>query len=874
MIAGGAKQNNLFLHYGIYDNSANTDESIKIISVPTNTVNINATISSLIAKGTSSPLQLSSPDKIRNTAGERLLGQQISQSLASDLDNIRTQINTLNIKAQTPPTMSSLLLTNAQGQVVAAIGDFTYQGLNYRNYYNEIHVGNPLGTRDPSQALFNANLDGSVVIGQHGWLDVHDFWGGNAAWIGTQFDTLPITGAFNNGANLIRLQVNDHPLATDNTVEVRNMQMAGVPNATGTWSITVIDANTIDLQGSVWAGSFVLPAAPGGIDTLAPTIDRVLQVTGCIQTPGGTTVRLKFSIPTGYESGTAVTVADVKGVPNATGQWITSIPATLAVTGAVDNGSGLIRLTVAGQNFATGDRPQVLNVGGVPNADGYWVVTVVDSTHVDLQGSVFDGVYTTGGTITFLNANLVDLAESPYTGSPSVFAGTYSAGGTCLEYFAGMLAQTVAVGPSFQNYKLRAFPSGDLRINNAEIQLTSASGQITLDPNSTQIILTNFTNLSSITLDATVPSLTFRDQTGTPQVTLEILQETPLAVTVATNANPVVMTVPTCVTANPSGSPYINGDTVLVQGATGNTNINGYRIIENVTNTNTFTMTDLFGSVIKGNGALAGTVTCTRYYAGLLAQSLALGLSWPGYRLRFFADGTLRISNATIDASIITNSSVTVTSFSSVGGTAPNTITLAVANGLLNITGAGTQAGKGIATFDQLGLKGQTPAPTEPGAGFADIYYETGGTPGLFYNLGGAAWLPLAGAAQTISTPTVSLQIAGSAVGITGTQTCSCIQTGKQVLLLITITLTNKGAGAGAVTLSLGTIPTVAVAGNGIVSNLANMLLLTSSVDGYLAAASTSIVLEQTGAAASAGLVDTNLTNTSSFSLVLGYQST
>ncbi len=783
--------------------------------MPTNSVNINATISSLIAPGSNSPLQLSSPDKIRNTVGQRLLGQQISQALSTDLDNIRTQINTLNTKAQTPPTMSSLLLTNGQGQVVAAIGNLTYQGVPFVNYFQELHVGNPLSTRDPSQSLFNANQDGSVTIGQNGWLNVHDFWKGNAAWIGTQFDTLPITGASSSPAGLIRLQINKHTLATGNNLEVRNMQFAGVPNATGRWTITVVDVNTVDLQNSVWAGSFVLPAAPGGIDTMAPTIDRMLQVTGCIQTPAGTTIRLLFSVATGYESGTAVTVAAVGGVPNATGQWITSIPATLTVTGAVDNGSGLIRLTVAGQNFTTGDKPQVLNVGGVPNADGYWTVTVIDATHVDLQGSVFAGTYTSGGTITFLHANLVDLAESPYTGAPSVFAGAYVSGGTCLEYFAGMLAQTIAIGPSFANYKLRAFPSGDLRINNASIQLTSATGQIILDPNTTQIILTNFTNLSSITLDASVPSLVFRDQTGTPQVTLEILQESGLAVSSATNANPVVMTVPGCVTANPSGSPYINGDTVLVQGATGNTNINGYRIIENVTNTDTFTMTDLFGSVIKGNGALAGTVTCARYYAGLLAQTLALGASFAGYRLRFFPDGQLLIRNATIDSSVITNSSVTVTSFTSVGGTAPNTITLSVNNGLLTIVGAGTQTGKGIATFDQLALKGQTPAPTAPGAGFAAIYYDTAGSGSLNYNLGGAGWLALAGASQTITTPTVSLQVGGSAVGITGTQTCSCIQTGKQVVLLISITLTNKGAGAGAVTLSLGTIPTLRYRRNG-----------------------------------------------------------
>jgi hypothetical protein len=460
------------------------------------------------------------------------------------------------------------------------------------------------------------------------------------------------------------------------------------------WTVTVIDANTVDLQMSVWAGQFAVPADVAGIQSQLPVIDRILQVTGCVSNGG--LIRLKFGIATNYESGTAVSVQDVSGVPNATGQWITSVPATLTVTGAANNGSGLIRLTIPGQNFTTGDKPQVLGVGGVPNADGYWTVTVIDATHIDLQNSVFAGAYTSGGTVTFLHANVIDLAENVTDGSPSVFAGAYTSGGTCLQYFAGMLAETIAIGPSFGNYKLRAFPSGDLRINNANISLTSSTGQIILNPNTTQITLTNFNNLSQIVLDATVPSLTFFDQTGTADVTLEILQQAALAVASATNASPIVVHVPGAATS-PS---WVNGDTIFIQGATGNTIINGYRIIENFNAiAETFNITDLQGNTLNGNGALAGTVTAARYFAGLLAQSLALGASWWGYRLRFFADGTLKINNAAIDQSTITNSTITG-SFTSVGGTAPNQLTLTINNGLLTISGAGTAAGTGNITID------------------------------------------------------------------------------------------------------------------------------------------------------------------------------
>ena len=74
--------------------------------------------------------------------------------------------------------------------------------------------------------------------------------------------------------------------------------------------------------------------------------------------------------------------------------------ATYTIIGATDNGSGLIRIeTSAPTILQTGDTNIVINsVGGVTNANGTWNVTVVDSTHFDLDGSTFAGSYTSGGT--------------------------------------------------------------------------------------------------------------------------------------------------------------------------------------------------------------------------------------------------------------------------------------------------------------------------------------------------------------------------------------------------------------------------------------------------------------------------------------------
>ncbi len=77
---------------------------------------------------------------------------------------------------------------------------------------------------------------------------------------------------------------------------------------------------------------------------------------------------------------------------------------TIAVSGAADNGSGAIRLTTAtmtGLGIASNDLLSVSGVGGTVEANGQWAVTVVNATHLDLQGSTFTHAYTSGGQVNF-----------------------------------------------------------------------------------------------------------------------------------------------------------------------------------------------------------------------------------------------------------------------------------------------------------------------------------------------------------------------------------------------------------------------------------------------------------------------------------------
>lgn len=93
---------------------------------------------------------------------------------------------------------------------------------------------------------------------------------------------------------------------------------------------------------------------------------------------------------------------------------------SVAISGAADNGAGLVRLTVASTTgWTTGDIKDVASVGGTTEANGTWTITVVDGTHIDLQGSTFANAYTSGGyvagSIDDLDVSLDDFTAATLT---------------------------------------------------------------------------------------------------------------------------------------------------------------------------------------------------------------------------------------------------------------------------------------------------------------------------------------------------------------------------------------------------------------------------------------------------------------------------
>lgn len=76
----------------------------------------------------------------------------------------------------------------------------------------------------------------------------------------------------------------------------------------------------------------------------------------------------------------------------------------VTVSGATNNGSGLVRLTISSltsglTNLNTENSIEVYGVNGTTEANGNWSFTIVDGTHVDLKGSAFVNAYTSGGQI-------------------------------------------------------------------------------------------------------------------------------------------------------------------------------------------------------------------------------------------------------------------------------------------------------------------------------------------------------------------------------------------------------------------------------------------------------------------------------------------
>lgn len=147
------------------------------------------------------------------------------------------------------------------------------------------------------------------------------------------------------------------------------------------------------------AAQAALPST-GGIIRIPPGLYRMdsgfaVTKTGVSIVGGGwgNTVLIPHS-----DFGTAM--IDLQGYSQtASGLQINAEQGAISVTGSASNG-GLIRLAVTSTSqWTTGQKVFVDAVTGTIEANGEWTITVIDGTHIDLQGSAYVNAWVSGGAV-------------------------------------------------------------------------------------------------------------------------------------------------------------------------------------------------------------------------------------------------------------------------------------------------------------------------------------------------------------------------------------------------------------------------------------------------------------------------------------------
>lgn len=205
-----------------------------------------------------------------------------------------------------------------------------------------------------------------------------------------------VTGAEASPSGSILLTVANPRLFYSDTVVVAGV--SGVP-ADGVWKTTIVDITRIELLGSTFSGSFV----SGGVvtDTINPAFRWQLESGAVENFPVGARVgRFDCEFVTGVgmaSSGHPIGVTGTEAGTTFIGPNPTPPPDTINLR--------RIRLKLMHTTFLKdGDAVTVSGVLGTTEANGTWAIDVIDSTHIELNGSTYTHTYAGGGVVTGLTA--------------------------------------------------------------------------------------------------------------------------------------------------------------------------------------------------------------------------------------------------------------------------------------------------------------------------------------------------------------------------------------------------------------------------------------------------------------------------------------
>lgn len=131
-------------------------------------------------------------------------------------------------------------------------------------------------------------------------------------------------------------------------------------------------------------GNLSAPYGPSSV----PNAQQVIHVLGLTATNPSTSAAA-IVIRDGGASGPQVMLGAVPAG---------SQPANLNISGVSTANPGVVT-TSAAHGLTTGQTVVIASVGGATQANGTWVVTVIDATHFSIPVNV-TGTYTSGGTVT------------------------------------------------------------------------------------------------------------------------------------------------------------------------------------------------------------------------------------------------------------------------------------------------------------------------------------------------------------------------------------------------------------------------------------------------------------------------------------------
>jgi hypothetical protein len=264
----------------------------------------------------------------------------------------------------------------------------------------EFHVPRSLG---PQMAVDPNNKDVVYFSGDGGV--IHRSSDGGSTWERILYDQLPgatLSAAISNGSKTFTFGDTLPP----QSFPTSNSFVGHISGTTLTVESITVPTLCVGLQiagGGITSGTTYITAlgtGTGGVGTYTlnttQTVSAGTTLTAYAGSAGGP-YAWTVSPEAPLNNGIATCGAYITGATATTRTLIQSLASGDSVFGTTisavaDNGSGLARLTVASTaGISTGRK---LKVAATTTYDGIWTVTVVDSTHLDLQGSTYSSTAT------------------------------------------------------------------------------------------------------------------------------------------------------------------------------------------------------------------------------------------------------------------------------------------------------------------------------------------------------------------------------------------------------------------------------------------------------------------------------------------------